>query len=338
MVLPPALRFLIAGQLRREYIITPAGKPVLDILGGNLPYAAAGCSTWEPGIGLLSRTGENFPHEWIDGFAQKGFDCRGIRTVPETLDQRSFYAYPDTDTCLTDNPVSHFARLGLPFPKSLLGYSNLPQAQDSRTVPGSFTIRLSDIPSDYFDASAAHLCPLDFLSHSLLPPALRQGNVTTITMDPSSSYMNPIFWNEIPGLLKGISAFIPSEEKLLGLFQGRTNDLWEMADALADYGCEVIVINRGLRGQLLYDSAAHTRWSIPVYPGRINDPTGAGDAFCGGFLAGFHSTYNALEGALIGNISASLVMEGNGPFYILDTLPGLAKARLEVLRGMVHKA
>jgi sugar/nucleoside kinase (ribokinase family) len=338
MVLPPALRFVIAGHLRREFIITPAGKAFLDTLGGNLIYAAAGCSTWEPGIGLLSRTGENFPHEWIEDIAQSGFDCRGIRTIPETLDQRSFYAYPDADTCLTDNPVSHFARLGMPFPKSLLGYSSQPQTQDSRSVPGSFTIRLGDIPSDYFDASAAHLCPLDFLSHSLLPPALRQGNVATITLDPSVSYMNPIFWNEIPGLLKGISAFLPSEEKLLSLFQGRTNDPWEMAEALADYGCEVIVINRGLRGQMLYDKATHTHWSIPVYPGRIINPTGAADAFCGGFLAGYHSTYNALEGALIGNISASLAMEGNGPFYILDTLPGLAKARLEMLRGMVHKA
>ena len=338
MVLPPVLRFLIAGLLRREFILTPSGKPVLDILGGNLLYAAAACSTWEPGVGLLSRTSENFPDEWIDRIAQNGFDCRGIRILAEALDQRSFYAYPDADTCLTDNPVSHFSRLGLPFPRNLLGYTDQQQSQDSRSQPGSFTIRLSDIPSDYFDASAAHLCPLDFLSHSLLPPALRQGNVSTITIDPSASYMNPIFWNEIPGLLKGISAFLPSEEKMLALFQGRTNDPWEMADALANYGCEVIVINRGLRGELLYDRSTHSRWVIPVYPGRVNDPTGAADAFCGGFLAGYHSTFNALEGALIGNVSASLAMEGSGPFYILDTLPGLAKARLEVLRGMVHKA
>ncbi|HEX7394173.1 MAG TPA: carbohydrate kinase family protein [Anaerolineaceae bacterium] len=338
MALPPVIRFLIAGQLRREFIITPAGKPVLDIQGGNLLYAAAGCSIWEPGIGLLGRVGENYSHEWLDQIAQKGFDSRGIHTIAEVLDQRSFFAYTDIDTCHTDNPVSHFVRLGMPFPKNLLGFSSQAQVQDSRTSPGTFTIRLSDIPGDYFDASAVHLCPLDFLSHTLLPPALRQGSLTTITIDPSASYMNPIFWNAIPDVLKGITAFLPSEEKLRSLFQGRTNVPWEMADALADYGCEIIVINRGMQGQLLYEHATHSRWSIPMYPGRTVDPTGAGDAFCGGFLAGYHSTYNALEGVLTGNISASLAMEGSGPFYGVDALPGLAKARLEVLRGMVHKA
>src|SRR5665811_1052699 len=136
-------RFLIAGQLRREFIITPAGKPVLDIQGGNLLYAAAGCSIWEPGIGLLGRVGENYSHEWLDQIAQKGFDSRGIHTIAEVLDQRSFFAYTDIDTCHTDNPVSHFVRLGMPFPKNLLGFSSQAQVQDSRTSPGTFTIRLS---------------------------------------------------------------------------------------------------------------------------------------------------------------------------------------------------
>ena len=337
MVLPPVLRFLIAGQLRREFILTPAGKAVQDIQGGSLLYAASGCAIWEPGIGLLSRVGENYPHDWLDRIAKSGFDTRGIHILQDVLDQRSFYAFPDNDTCLTDNPVSHFARLGLPFPKSLLGFSNQPTPADSRTSPGPFTIRLSDIPSDYLDAAAAHLCPLDYLSHSLLPPALRQGNINTITVDPSASYMNAAFWNAIPGILKGLTAFLPSEEKLLSLFEGRTTDLWVMADELASYGCEIIVINRGLHGLLLYDHASHSRYTIPIYPGRINDPTGSADAFCGGFLAGYHSTYNALEGVLIGSISASLANEGSGPFYSLDALPGLAKARLEALRGMVHK-
>ena len=60
---------------------------------------------------------------------------------------------------------------------------------------------------------------------------------------------------------------------------------------------------------------------------RVVNPTGAGDAFCGGFLAGYRETYDPLEAALCGNISASLVVEGSGPFYALDVWPGLAEAR-----------
>lgn len=338
MELSPVLRFLIAGELKREFILTPAGKAILDAPGGNLLYAAAGVSVWEQGIGLLSRAGESYPREWLDLIEHNGFDRRGIHVTADVLDQRSFFAHVDFDTCMTDNPVSHFARLGLPFPKELLGFSSQTAAQDNRSSPTPFTIRLNDLPTDYLDASAAHLCPMDFLSHSLLPSALRQGNVTTITLDPAPGYMNPTFWNDIPGLLKGISAFLPSEDQLLSLFQGKTTDAWEMAEALAAYGCDIIVIKRGMRGQILYDRTNHSRWNIPAYPARAIDPTGAGNAFCGGFLAGYHSTYDPLEGVLAGNISASLAIEGSGPFYLLDALPGLAKARLEALRPMVRKA
>jgi len=69
----------------------------------------------------------------------------------------------------------------------------------------------------------------------------------------------------------------------------------------------------------------------------VVDPTGIGDAFCGGFLAGFRHTYDPLQAVLHGNISASMVIEGHGPFYALEALPGLAQARLEALRQSVRK-
>ena len=124
---------------------------------------------------------------------------------------------------------------------------------------------------------------------------------------------------------------------MANLFQGRSSDPWEMADYLGDLGCETIVIKRGARGQYLYNHSNHTRWMIPAYPVRVVDPTGCGDAFCGGFLAGYHKTYDPLMAALYGNISASLVIEGSGPYFALDSLPGLAFARLEALEGMVRK-
>lgn len=121
------------------------------------------------------------------------------------------------------------------------------------------------------------------------------------------------------------------------LFQNRTHDLWEMAETLASYGCEFIVIKCGARGQLLYDAATGSRWEVPPYPARFANPIGAGDAFCGGFLAGYRRTYDPLEAVLYGNIAASLVVEGNLATYALDALPGLNLARLESLRQMARK-
>jgi ribokinase len=110
-----------------------------------------------------------------------------------------------------------------------------------------------------------------------------------------------------------------------------------MADALAAYGCEIIVIKRGEHGQYLLDAGAKTRWEIPAYDSRLVNPTGVGDSFCGGFLAGYRQTYDPVEAVLYGNVSAAIISEGVGPFFALDVLPELPKARLNHLRQAARK-
>jgi sugar/nucleoside kinase (ribokinase family) len=267
----------------------------------------------------------------------RGFDIRGITILPEAVDVRNFYVYTDKATRVTGDPVPHFARLGESFPKALLGYRDQSNSLDSKTNMTRVSLRQGDIPEDYMDANAAHLCPVDYLTHSLLPATFRQAGFTTVTLDPSPGYMNPTFFNDVPSILTGLTAFIPSEEELRSLFQGRSTDLWEMAEALAAYGCEFIVIKRGERGQLLYDSVSKARWEIPAYPSNLVNPTGVGDAFCGGFIIGYQKTYDPVEAVLYGNISAAIVTEGYGPLFALDVLPGLQYARLDSLRLSVRK-
>jgi sugar/nucleoside kinase (ribokinase family) len=98
-----------------------------------------------------------------------------------------------------------------------------------------------------------------------------------------------------------------------------------------------VVILRGLHGQWLYERSGKVKWQIPAYSAPVVDPTGAEHAFCGGFLTGYRDSYNALDGALAGSISASLVSEGSGPFYALDAMPGLARYRMAALRDLVRK-
>jgi sugar/nucleoside kinase (ribokinase family) len=335
----PPPQYLIAGQLKRETILTPSGKAWIDIPGGNMLYAAAGFGVWESDLGLIGRVGEDYPYEWLDRFEKAGYSTRGIVILPQAVDLRSFIAFTDPQTFFSDNPVSHFARAGQPFPRELLGYTNSAPLIDSRYQPSTLTLRVGDLPEEYLDATAAHLCPMDYLSHVMYPPALRRGSISTITIDPSPGYMNSTYWDEIPRIVGGITAFITSEEKIRNLFVGRSNDLWEMTETLATYGCEVVIIDRGAgSGYLLYDNSNHTRWEVPAYPVDLVDPTGGSDAFCGGFLAGFRQTYLPLKAALWGSVSASLAVQGTGAFYPLDAMPGLAQARLEVLQDKIVKA
>lgn len=329
---------IFVGQLRREYFISADNKPILDVPGGGALYAIVGLKLWEPdrAPGLLARVGEDYPQTWLNNFAQKKINVEGVKILPRAMDVRSFYTYVNRATRVEDNPIPHFSKLEIPFPKALIGYEKKSKKLDQKKH-SSQTILERDIPKKYLMATAAHLCPVDFLTHHLLPAAFRQAGFTTITLDPTSGYMDPHFWNDIPALITGLTAFIPAEEDLRRLFQGRRADLWEMAEEIAKYGCEMVIIKRGERGQLLYDAASNKRWEIPAYPARLHNPTGAGDAFCGGFLAGYRRTFDPVQAVLFGNVASSLVVEGTNPFYALDTLPGLAEARLEFLQQSVRE-
>ena len=234
--MPPSslIRNLIAGELKQNFIITPAGEAHTNILGGSLTHAAVGLKIWEQdNSGLISRVGEDFPRQWIKTCMISTLTPRASASCPMPSTCVNFINYTKSAAAKSDNPVASYAELGLPFPKVLLGYTPPSQEIDSRTRPSDDTIRIKDVPDHYLDASAAHLCPLDFHSHQFLISLFMQNKINTITLDPGDGYMHPIFWDDLSLLLNGITAFQVSEEKLHAIFRGRTTDLWEMAEELA---------------------------------------------------------------------------------------------------------
>ena len=329
--------FIIAGKLTREYLLPPQGSPILDSPGGSLLYTAGGLAVWDKSIGLIARITQEYPQTWLKQLEKHGFDIRGIETIQENFDLRSFIAYTETQERSHTSAVSHFARRELTFPKALLGYQAPDETiKDLRTMDSMSPSALT-IPKDFHDVTHVHLCPFDFASQSQMVNLFKNASTQTVTLDPDSRYMSPRFWRDLRLVLQGVTAFHPSEEEVRALFWGETNDLWEMARQISDYGVKFVVIKRGSMGQIMYDSVNKKRYEIPAYPSRVADPTGAGDAFCGGFLAGFQKTNNPLQAVLYGNVSASLKVEGSGPFYPLDVMPGLADARLHALKEMARE-
>ncbi|MCQ3938221.1 MAG: hypothetical protein DPW18_14410 [Chloroflexi bacterium] len=330
--------FAIAGRLTREYLLPPVGNPILDAPGGNLLYAAGGLAVWDSSAALIARVDKEYPREWLESLEARGFDIRGIRTLQEEhLDLRSFIAYNGMSERSASNAVSHFARRQMTFPKSLLGYRPPDETHKDPQTPDPDSPATLDVPKELRDIRHVHLCPFDFTSQSQMVNLFKGGSNQTVSLDPAPGYMKPTLWRTLRVVLQGVTAFHPSEEELRALFWGETNDLWEMAQQVSEYGVEIIIVKRGALGQLVYDAMGRHRYEIPAYPARLADPTGAGDAFCGGFLAGFQRTNDPLLAALYGNVSASLKVEGSGPFYPLDVLLGLAEARLQALKEMARE-
>jgi len=334
-----SLTFAIAGKLTREYLLPPNGSPRLDSPGGNLLYATGGLSVWDGSIALISRVNQEYPIEWVNALNERGLNVEGIYFDSESkhADLRSVIAYTDVNERSTSNAVSHFARRELTFPKSLLGY----QPRDETVKDLRETDPLSPaalfVPKKYRNINFLHLCPFDFTSQSQMVNLFKGGSNQMVSLDPAPGYMKPTFWRDLRVVLQGVKAFLPSEDEMRSLFWGESHDLWDMAHRVSEFGPRIIVIKRGAQGQLVYDAESKRRYEVPAYPARLIDPTGAGDAFCGGFLAGYQRTNDPLQATLHGNVSASLKLEGIGAFATLDAMPGLAESRLHALKEMARE-
>ncbi len=309
------------------------GTPRLDVPGGSLVYTSVGLRVWESDIGLVGRVGNDYPRSWLHDFKARGFDTMGVKTLPQKLDLREFISYNTNFEINAVSLITQFARRGMTFPKSLLGY----QPPAEREPQEAAKISVTDIPEEYLSARAALLCPMELSTQNQLIAGLKRGSVHSFVISPSVANMTPKARRELPALLRGVTALLLPEQKIRSLFWGETHDLWKMAEAVSMYGCEYVVIKRGAQGQLLYMAGMNRRMEIPAYPARIADPTGAGYAFDGGFLAGYCKNYDPLEGVFYGSVSASLKLEGAGAFYPLEVLPGLAEARLGAVKGLARE-
>ncbi len=337
--MPDPIAYAVVGGLREDYFITPAGEAHLHVLGGNAVYAAAGARVWATtGVGVVARVGSNFPPEWLAQLAgEAGIDVRGVRVLPDPQDTRTFYAYVSQEERVDTDPIAHFARLGRPVPRELVDYVSSTTGQDSRAQFMPLAVRPADLVEAVLGARGLHLAPADFLTHHTLPVAARRNSRPIVTVDPSIRYMQPAFKDDLRRIVSGIDAFLPSEVEVRSFFRDERPGMWEAAAALSAMGATYVVIKLGSRGQYLYESAAGRKWHVPAYPATVRDVTGAGDAYCGGFLVGLVETGDPVEAALRGSISASIVIEGVGALYALGSTPGLAEARLHSLRDGVRR-
>jgi hypothetical protein len=207
----------------------------------------------------------------------------------------------------------------------LLGYSPSPFQLDNRKTGSVLSLRAEDIPQYFYDCHFAYFCPMDFFTHSLIPPLLRSNAGCNIFINPADGYMHPSFWYDLPTLLRGSTAVVTTRKRLLKLFLGRSSDIWEMMQVISSFGVEIVVVTAGKDGQYLYNPGNKKKYHIPAYPIKAVDTIGANDAFGGGFFAGYSLSFDPLQAALMGNISASIKVEGSTPDFLLNALPDLAK-------------
>ena len=167
--------------------------------------------------------------------------------------------------------------------------------------------------------------------------ALRARGAERISLDLHDRVLGTVPAAELTRELAGVDLFFPSRQDVDVLYPGRTP--LDALRALRERfpGMPVIGVKCGEEGALVHAAGTEDAIAVPSAAAAVIDATGAGDAFCGGFLAAFARSGDATEGALHGTVSASFALASVGATALARVEPADAAARIEALRSRVRR-
>lgn len=270
---------LVVGSLALDTIETPFGK-VENALGGSATYIAAAASYFTNPIRLVGVVGGDFPSEGFRFLEDRNIDLEGLQVVKE----------------------------GATFRWSGKYHYDLNMRDTLFTELNVFESFQPTIPERYRKSSCVCLGNIDpVLQRQVLDQIDKPRLVICDTMNYWIERKNA----ELRKTLRSIDVLIvnDSEARLLS----REPNLITAAKAIHAMGPRAVIIKKGEHGALLW--TPNIIFSAPAYPmENIFDPTGAGDAFAGGFAGWLAKTddvsdENLKRAVIYGSTLASFCVE-----------------------------
>ncbi|MEM6383126.1 MAG: carbohydrate kinase family protein [Pseudomonadota bacterium] len=304
------------GGLTVDHVITEAGDVGLSKSGGNGAYSAVGALLWQCRVGLVSCAVETYPKPTLSRLEHHGIDLAGVAWSTAKLTAGSWFIYDKQGRREEglNSPSEALSDAGFPTdwlsPEQIVAWrAALIERQDPDEIDyGTFRtlnpLTVGQIPADWQTVRGAHIAPSS-LSVMLAMSAFFEGGGTVITADPGWQLAEHSL-DEITPLLSRLDAFLPSEVELRALVPGANN-----ADALrllAQRCRGAVTVKLGPEGCLVWNREAQTADLVPIQPVKTLDPTGAGDGFSGGYLAGLVETGHPFKAAQFGAISAARIV------------------------------
>lgn len=200
---------------------------------------------------------------------------------------------------------------------------------DFPTFRRAHPIGPADIPDEWRAARGMHLAgndPAAMLDLALAMPGAR------VTLDPGARAADLAAHPAIARVLGAVTAVIPSLKELRILVPDQ--DPGAALTALLHGGAHLALVKLGGEGVLLRLPDGGLT-AIPALAVTALDPTGAGDRFCGGFLAGLLLDRDPVTAACMGTVAASFAVEGFGPGSLLNAGAVLRDRRLAGLLARI---
>jgi sugar/nucleoside kinase (ribokinase family) len=293
------------GNFTIDDIVLHDGRTFIDTPGGNALYSALGAHVWLERVGLLARVGNDLPPTYLDTLA-----VFNLEIVPTYV------------------PFPNIHDWALYEPDGTRQFVNHRQSGANDDL----SIRAADLRLEQCRARAYHIAPMPTAIQSELAQALKRAD-NFVSLDPHEWWIKG---NEtvLLDLVSRIDFFLPSREQA-ELVYGR-DDPERAVCEFARHVARAAVVKLGAAGSLVYDVAQRHLAHIPIYPARVVDVTGAGDAYCGGFLAGYLETHDAVQAACYGTVSASFCIEHLGALSTKTRPRSEAEQRLAFVREHIQ--
>ncbi|MEO8823340.1 MAG: PfkB family carbohydrate kinase [Ginsengibacter sp.] len=295
------------GSMAFDAIETPFGKTD-RIVGGSGTYVAYSASHLTSPIQQISIVGNDFPEEEMNELKKRGVDLAGVEIVP---DQKSFFwsgkyhlDMNSRDTLVTDlNVLANFK------PK---------------------------VPDQFQGAK--------YLMLGNLMPSLQLSVIEQLHTRPDLVVLDTMnFWMEtamedLKNVLQKVDVLLINDSEARQL--SGEYSIVKSAKSILKMGPRFLIIKKGEHGALLFHK--DEVFVAPALPLEdVFDPTGAGDAFAGGFIGHIDHTQNISfenmkTAIIVGSAMASFCVEAFGPQRLKEISKKDIDLRLEQFVQLVN--
>lgn len=275
----------VAGHFAIDTIRLPNIPHPFVMLGGSVAYVSLVAKRLEANVQVISRIGGDFPQAYTWWLKQENIDLSGVVKYDSETTTRFALEYSDD---LSERTLK----------------------LKSRALP----LELKDLPAN-LNAKAIHVAPIageiavDLVEHL-------RGCTDVLSLDPQGMLRR----FDSTGNASGCSLFDMRLLELVDVYKSSADEICvltgqsELEEAIKivhKHGVKTVIVTIGGKGAML--SVEKTVYNIPAcQPNAFVDPTGAGDAFIGGFLIEFVRAKDSFWCACVGSAAASFVVESLG--------------------------
>lgn len=289
------------GALFMDDIVKPDGSTHMGVLGGAVTHALMGAAIWDERGGLCAYCGDGLP-EVAYRFIKQHLDLDGLITldIPQV---RAWQIFEHDGR----RRELHRVEIVAPFVEG---------AQPENLHP------------NYKYAAVFYLLQ-DF--DGIL--RWREHISGKMLWEPNQLVMIPENKNKFRETLQTGKIDIVSPNLLESKIVYGDLSPETLVDTMLSDGAGIVALRMGENGAIVANN--HERHHIPAYKTSVIDATGAGNTFCGGFLAGLLHQKSLLEAGIMGTVAASFCLESIGVVDPSNVSVHKRDERYEQLRSMI---